>query len=430
MKLEIENFAKIKKASINLDGITVIAGPNNSGKSTIGKILYSLFNAGNNIEQSVIDTKKRRLRFAYRNVLAHYELSDTYIYPKIRNYLRKAIDVLNFGQSPEDICKQFFSVLKDNLEKVGISFNQDFENRITSEFDKVLSVSNDKLARFIVSQYFRKMFNEQINNIEDSESIARIQTVIKNKIITLEFKDDELIFMDKNIDLINSSTYIDNPFILDKLNQYEEDEMGFSVTDTDLLKKLSNVNQRNDAAGIEDEALSRVLISNEIRKIMEKLDEVIPGTIRYSGQKYVYQNKKSGKELDINSLSTGIKSIAIIKQLILNQKIKERDVLILDEPEIHLHPEWQLKYAELVVLLQNVFDLTIVVTTHSSHFLEAMDLYSKAYKINDKCSYYLASSENYSDSFENVTGRLDKIYSNLVSPNFLIDKLKEEWGVE
>ena len=429
MKLEIENFAKIKKASINLDGITVIAGPNNSGKSTIGKILYSLFNAGNNIEQSVIDTKKRRLRFAYRNVLAHYD-SDMSIYRKLRISLRKVIDSLDFGQPSKDVFGQFLNYSKNSLGEMGIRLNQDVEDQLSVEFNKVLSVANKDLARSIVSQYFRKIFNEQINNIEDAESIAKIQTVIKNKAINLEFKGDELVSMDKNIDLVNSSTYIDNPFVFDKLNQYDEDEKGFSVTDTDLLEKLSNANQRNDATGIEDEALSRVLISNEIRKIMEKLDEVIPGTIRYSGQKYVYQNKKSGKELDINSLSTGIKSIAIIKQLILNQKIKERDVLILDEPEIHLHPEWQLKYAELIVLLQKVFDLTIVVTTHSSHFLEAIDFYSKAYKINDKSSYYLASSEICSDSFENVTGRLDKIYSNLVSPNFLIDKLKEEWGIE
>ena len=430
MKLEIENFAKIKKASINLDGITVIAGPNNSGKSTVGKILYSLFNAGNNIKQSVINTKKRRLKLAYRNVLTHYDLSDTYIYPKMRSYLRKAIDALNFEQSSEDVCKQFFSILNNSLTNIGVSFNQDVENRITEEFNKVLSVPNDKLARFIVSQYFRKVFNEQINNIENTELIAKIQTNIKNKNINLEFKDDELISMDKNIDLVNLSTYIDNPFVLDKLSQYDEDESVFSVTDTDLLEKLSLANQRNDATGIEDEALSRALISNEIQKIIDEINVVIPGTISYSGSKYVYRNKKSGTELDVKSLSTGIKSIAIIKQLLLNQKIKERDVLILDEPEVHLHPEWQLKYAELIVLLQKAFDLTIVVTTHSSHFLEALDLYSKIYKTNDKCSYYLAASESNFSFFENVTEQLEKIYSSLVSPNFLIDKLKEKWDIE
>ena len=44
MKLRIQNFAKIKEADIILDGITVIAGNNNTGKSTVGKILDSMYN--------------------------------------------------------------------------------------------------------------------------------------------------------------------------------------------------------------------------------------------------------------------------------------------------------------------------------------------------------------------------------------------------
>ena len=40
MKLNIKNFAKIKEADIIVDGITVIAGENNTGKSTVGKILF------------------------------------------------------------------------------------------------------------------------------------------------------------------------------------------------------------------------------------------------------------------------------------------------------------------------------------------------------------------------------------------------------
>ena len=37
MRLRILNFAKVKEADIILDGITIIAGKNNTGKSTIGK---------------------------------------------------------------------------------------------------------------------------------------------------------------------------------------------------------------------------------------------------------------------------------------------------------------------------------------------------------------------------------------------------------
>ena len=41
MQIDLENIGIVKKASVKLDGLTVIAGENDTGKSTVGKILYS-----------------------------------------------------------------------------------------------------------------------------------------------------------------------------------------------------------------------------------------------------------------------------------------------------------------------------------------------------------------------------------------------------
>ena len=53
MKLKIRNFAKILKADIQINGITIIAGNNNIGKSTVGKILDAVFNATYNIDEKM-----------------------------------------------------------------------------------------------------------------------------------------------------------------------------------------------------------------------------------------------------------------------------------------------------------------------------------------------------------------------------------------
>ena len=42
MRFQIENIAKIKSAKVKLNGLTVIAGENGSGKSTVGKMLFSV----------------------------------------------------------------------------------------------------------------------------------------------------------------------------------------------------------------------------------------------------------------------------------------------------------------------------------------------------------------------------------------------------
>ena len=45
MLLKIENLGMVDRANIEVNGITIIAGDNNTGKSTIGKALFAIFNA-------------------------------------------------------------------------------------------------------------------------------------------------------------------------------------------------------------------------------------------------------------------------------------------------------------------------------------------------------------------------------------------------
>ena len=50
MKIRINNIGKINQAEILLNGITIIAGENNTGKSTIGKTLFALLHDMNSWE--------------------------------------------------------------------------------------------------------------------------------------------------------------------------------------------------------------------------------------------------------------------------------------------------------------------------------------------------------------------------------------------
>ena len=53
MRLTLKNIGKIKEAEVELNGITVIAGENNTGKSTVGKVLYSVFNSFYKLEEQI-----------------------------------------------------------------------------------------------------------------------------------------------------------------------------------------------------------------------------------------------------------------------------------------------------------------------------------------------------------------------------------------
>ena len=85
---------------------------------------------------------------------------------------------------------------------------------------------------------------------------------------------------------------------------------------------------------------------------------------------------EDGARLHVNNLATGSKMFFIIKKLLLNGLINENAVLVLDEPESHLHPEWINKFAEILVVLIKDVKVNILLTTHSPNLMLALDYIS------------------------------------------------------
>lgn len=69
MNIMIENIALIKKAEIDLNGITVVAGLNKTGKTTIGKALYAIISAYQNLPRKVSDSKRDGISNAFVTII-------------------------------------------------------------------------------------------------------------------------------------------------------------------------------------------------------------------------------------------------------------------------------------------------------------------------------------------------------------------------
>ncbi len=66
-RLHIRNFGKLSRADVRVGNFTVLAGPNNTGKSFVAKLLYSIFNALNvDLEQERVFRLVSSLRFDAR----------------------------------------------------------------------------------------------------------------------------------------------------------------------------------------------------------------------------------------------------------------------------------------------------------------------------------------------------------------------------
>jgi len=71
MKLSIRNVGKLKEADVEINGITVIAGENNTGKSTIGKVLFSIFQSLYKLDDQIIREKRNEMK-AFRNKIRKF----------------------------------------------------------------------------------------------------------------------------------------------------------------------------------------------------------------------------------------------------------------------------------------------------------------------------------------------------------------------
>ena len=53
LELNIEDFRAIKRANVKIDGITVVAGENACGKSTVSKLLYYVLKISSNHDKTL-----------------------------------------------------------------------------------------------------------------------------------------------------------------------------------------------------------------------------------------------------------------------------------------------------------------------------------------------------------------------------------------
>ncbi|WP_296849368.1 AAA family ATPase [uncultured Methanobrevibacter sp.] len=124
--------------------------------------------------------------------------------------------------------------------------------------------------------------------------------------------------------------------------------------------------------------------------------------------------------------SSGIKEIGIIQVLLQNNILKENSFLIIDEPEASLHPQWEIKFAEILVLLAKELNIHIYLNSHSPMFIEAISLYSQYYDLLNETNFYLTQKQdNGKYNFKKINPKnMGEVYENLTSPYDELDKLK------
>lgn len=299
----------------------------------------------------------------------------------------------------------------------------DIALRIKSAF----SITDDQIRKNLVLKRFDLEFNKDFYPVEDDiPIIPMVSLQIQNQGIDLSFSNNSNVISVEEIKrflpLNTHIIYLDNPSIIDDMNVTARYRFGLFKKrnhDFDMAEKLKYENYKN----IVDEEI----LQNKINLLKNKIVDTIHGTFVTENNQIKFKEEGVSKAHLINNLSMGIKSFAILLRLLDNNYIEPGACIILDEPEVHLHPKWQLKYAELLVLLQVNMESHILINSHSPYFINAIEQYSKKYKISNICKYYLADvNDNHKSIFEDVSQNVGKIYDKLAEPFDELDAILDE----
>lgn len=157
---------------------------------------------------------------------------------------------------------------------------------------------------------------------------------------------------------------------------------------------------------------------NSTKLIKEIFNEVIHGKLeKQPSGNLSFKDRDSEGFINIGNVASGMKNFLIIQTLIEKRKLKRNSILLIDEPETNLHPEWHLQFAEILLLMYKNMGIRSIVSSHSPYFIRALEVKMADYGIKDKGRYYMLS-ESGKGFFktQDVTTETDKIYEALYKP--------------
>lgn len=417
MRLDIKNIGLFSSASIVIDGITVLAGENASGKSTIGKALYAVFHGMSSYRTKIDEHRIKNIS----HLISRLPVS-IYKYPRSSFASVGMKDLAEKIFYNKDMYMGDLSLLRDELIDF-YNLNADDNNtsdaisETISRIVESLKLSDDAILTSLMNESFNNEFNSEIVNrfVKDD---ASLDLSIKNESIGIGIKNDTVDSVTNPIELIKDIVYIDDPYVLDDLNYMRLIRLPNGGHRDDLFEKLKLKNS---------DAIEGIKVNEKLRGIFEKLESINLGYLVNKAGVYKYTDPRSMLDLDVRNIATGLKAFVIIKTLLENGSLEEKGTIILDEPEIHLHPKWQVILAELIVLIHKVFNMHILLNTHSPYFLRAIEVYSMKYGANGSNKYYLVSrNDNNVSSIEDVSDDTGRIYELLAEPLDMLNEVLDD----
>ena len=408
-KYIIKDFHAIKDAQIILDGITVLSGINGCGKSTLSRWLYYVVEGTVDYDKILIDNYKsnlirllERIHFAFRDIDRFYRQNnisdDTSISLKLRNILNQLSSLdsksLNNAEIAHDLFLQIIFSIGNFFENdklvdlpkaraerffsfLGIDFSVHTTNQAIDTFINVHTRWLEDLTRKLNSALNDRPSDLFFQHISSKYHVDDFPKYFQLEEDGVDVIEEQI----SNIYNLNQVIYIDTPMSV----TIEESDNFF----WEKLHEMMMENKKNNS--IEDrKILLRIKYLLDGETILIDDDDFLENkTLRY-----ISSDKKIN--IDLKEAATGFKTFSYLQRLLENGYLNKHTLLMIDEPEAHLHPQWIVDYARLIVLLNKHLGLKVMLASHNPDMVAAIQAIANKEGILDNTNFYVAnpSAEN------------------------------------
>jgi predicted ATPase len=377
-RLELENFRCFKKADFDLGRITVLCGANSSGKSSVIYALLAVAQTENFPFELSLNGDYINLG-GFKNII-HNNDSSKYMYINI--------STLNHFEEVGNIWSTWEYSKINGLTRINeLVFNNTYvEVKVHSKskgYNVVSTLLNRKLLRGgDLFNFFGSVRNDsfELNKYYDLPVGHRVvlkQYTQRNGHSNDNYKSlnslDELFMFYSLHQLKTSSNLSDNEYISDYFLNYISSSR-HSPARMYHEKALSNKKIGKFGEGFSDQILDwntndKTTFNNllDVLKQLEILYSIDTKRQGNGGFDLQVKSKPNSKLLSIEDVGFGISQFLPI--IVADLQMDNNSLLMISQPEIHLHPSVQAKFGDYLVNSINSTEKNYIVETHSEYLL-------------------------------------------------------------
>lgn len=385
LNVKLENLGNIKKAEIQLNKLTIFSGKNNSGKTYVNYILYALLDKRFSFKSNI-----------YNNYIKEAK-EDGISYINLEDFLN-----LYFDKLKSDLEENF----KNNLDRFFSAKENTFEAFQLTILEDIGSVKNF-MKKLIFSNELQIGKNKIICDISKEEGNDFISLIIHDVTLPndvyLDFINDVFYkhifyFMNNDTFLLPAERTGINLFY-QELNTYRNSLINNlqknNINPLDVLKDMmvSKYPQpiadyieflNNTSMLKKSKSEFRDLNNNLHHRILKgKYNIDKNGGITFLPYKTYFKGNDFQSKIDLHLTSSTVKTFFSL-EFYLENMAKKGAYLIIDEPELNLHPDNQRNIARLLAQIVNR-GVNVIISTHSDYIIrELNNLIMLKNNFNDK----------------------------------------------